>query len=190
MTAKRVGIVVGAVILVAALLALWFIPLFSLNAKYERTKKMLEEDLGQPFSVRPIDKDIQKTLGVIESTWQCQTEEAPGPHSDAMRLAGIAPNVEGLIQLYNGRMPEFSWLDSSQNRKSLEVAVAQAMIVPMSINKTIYVSADGRLAFVRVTKGTAYIFRENEDGLTETVCVRPTENIEQDAPADADKPRR
>lgn len=190
MTAKRISIALGAAMLVAALLALWLIPFVFLNAKYQRARNNLEQDLGQPFSVRPFDGDMQKTLGVIESTWECTSGDVPGPHSDAMRLAGIAPSVEGLIQLYNYRMPEFSWLDSSRNRKSLEIAAVQAVIVPISIDNIIHFSAEQRLALVRVTKRTVLIFRETESGLSETVWVGPEENIEQTAPAAADKPRR
>lgn len=190
MTAKRMGIVLGAAMLVTALLALWLIPFVVLNAKYERAKNNLEQDLGQPFSVRPFDADIQKKLGAIESTWECTSEDVPGPHSDAMRLAGIAPSVEGLIRLYNYRMPEFSWLDASQNRKSLEIAAVQAVIVPISIDNTIHFSAAQRLALVRVTRRFVLIFRETENGLSETVWVGPKENTEQDTPADVDKPRR
>ena len=190
MTAKRTSIALGAAVLVAALLALWLIPFVLLNAKYERARINLEQDLGPPFSVRPFDGDMQKTLGVIESTWECTSEEVSGPYSDAMRLAGIVPSAEGLIQLYNYRMPQFSWLDLSQNRKSLEIGAVQAVVVTISIDNTIHFSAEQRLALVRVSKRTVLMFRETESGLSETVWVGPKENFEQDAPADADKPRR
>ena len=50
---------------------------------------------------------MQKRLGVIESSWHRESEDPSYIHSDVMRLAGIDPTIDGLIQLYNYRMPEF-----------------------------------------------------------------------------------
>ena len=79
--------------------------------------------------------------------------------------AGLPSTVEGLIQLYNFRMPEFSWLSLEQNRKSARIGAVQALFVSTSIDRTIHVSPQRRLALVRVHEGTMFIFFEKENGL-------------------------
>ena len=189
MTVRHTGIVLTAV-LVAGLLAVWLVFLLNAQADYDPARGRLDADLGEPFAVRLIDEDLRKTIGVIESTWQRQGKGVPSPHAAALRLAGIAPSVDGLIELYYYRMPDFSWLNSSRNRESREIAFVQAKIVPISLDKTIHVSADRRIALVRVTEAVVFIFREDPNGLSETVWARPTGSVEEDSATQGEKPGR
>ena len=168
-TTKKNVIVLGTVALVVASLAVSFTPFLLLKPKYDDAKKRIEEDSPQPFAVRPIDEDTKNLLGVIESSWTCTSEEVDGVYSEALRLAGFDPNVEGMIRLLTFRLPDFSWLDMSQNKDSLEVAVVYAILAPISIDNTIHVFSDRRIALIRVGERTAMVFRETPDGMHESL---------------------
>ncbi len=168
-TTKQKVIVLGTVFLVVVSLAVWFTPFFLMNHIYDGAKKTFEADSGQPFLVKPIDEGTQELIGVIESSWTCTSEEVDGVYSEALRLAGFDPNVEGVIRLLTFRLPDFSWLDMSQNKDSLEVAVVYATVAPISIDNTIHVSSDRRIVLIRVGERTAMVFRETPDGMHESL---------------------
>ncbi len=187
MSSRTVLPVVG--ILVLALIAtIVLVPAVVANRKYEEGRRKLGSELGSPFTVREFDARTQDLLRNIEADWSCTSSEVGGPYQQAMKTVGIMPTVEGLTELFNYRMPAYSWFSPTKNADAISISAVQAIIVPVSLDQTIHVSTDRSLAVILHADGVASVFRETENGLLEELWVR--KGIEQDAPTAADKPRR
>ena len=171
-------IIVSVLLVIGLVFGLVGISRYKAKDKYERAKQKLEAELANGFVVKNINGDVFDEIG---GKWVCKNTEIGGPHSQAMKITGMAPTVANLIRLYNYRMPEYSWLDTGQNAKSLSIAKVQATIVPLSVDQAIHVTNDKSLAIIYHRDGMAWVFRETEEGFKEELWLREGKVIEEDA---------
>jgi len=150
---------------------LWLAFSFHAKSKYEKARDNLYQELGPKFMGKQMDEVMQNRLANIEETWTCRGNEINGPHSEALCLAGMTPSVNGILELFNYRMPPYSWTNAKQNTKSLEIATVQAIIIPSSMDRIVHISKDNNLALIRINENCVYIFREKKEGLSEGLWV-------------------
>jgi len=181
MTAKRIVVILGiiAIISFVALSTFWLVPMLQEKMQYDALKDVIAETSGPPFLVKPFDAEMQKTLGIIESTWLLQKDDTIA-YSNVMRRAGISPTVDGMIQLLNYQMPDFSWTSPSENKKSLSMTHAKIVVVPMSHDNTLHVSADHRVALAYPSETVVFIYRVDKNGLSGSFWIRPEDKTEPD----------
>lgn len=187
MKSKNIAVVIS-VMLIALVVALLLVPSIAAKRKYDTAKQKLEKELPGTFTVKEFDSTMQNKLGEIETQWSCSTSEINGPHSQALKTVGMDSTVPNLATLFNYRIPAYAWFDLDQNARNMSIAAIQAIIVPISTDQTIHMSADRSVALVLHTSRTASIFRDTAKGLQEALWTKSA--IEQDAAPDADKPHR
>lgn len=160
-----VGVValVGASLLVASIVA---------KATYDEAKEKYENELPSRFAVQQINSATREKLREIAAGWSCRKTDVGGAYSQAMELAGMAPTAADVVQLFNYRMPAYAWFDPDANTKSKSLAIIQATIVPISIDQTIYLSADKSMILILHSESEASIIRETESGLQEELWTK------------------
>lgn len=172
---KLVSAIVLAVVATAT--AAWL----TVNIRAMRKYDEAQAAIGKPFSVIEMDNRTEGLLAEVRASWVERFSEVDGPYSDGLKTVGLSPSVTNLIKVFTYSLPESSLLSPSRTAKAAEIGVIQALLFPESIDRSIHVSADGRLALIRCSTNLVYIFTDDADGLCEAMYVTK-ENIEPTDP--------
>lgn len=156
--------------------------------KYDRIRSMYAA-LPEPYTVVQIDSDVQQVLDEIENNWICKASEPAVDTAELLQKAGFDPSVRGWVEMCVYRMPDYSWTQPDENRKALQIATAQGILLPLIIDAKIYVSEDRHLAFILLVNGdVAEVYRDKHGALIWSLWVRPEEHSEQEAATEPDEP--
>lgn len=160
--------------------------------KYDEVRDQLAQQLPT-YAVVRLNAETMALIEDIRVTWVERDSEVGGLHSDALQTVGLQPTVKNLVDLFTRPMPEYSFLSLERNQKSLAVGVVQGALLPKTVDRSIHLADDGRLAFVRVGKNLVYIFADEPTGLHEAMYYQKQEqkpeNNESEAAGDADNRR-
>jgi len=160
--------IIAPIVLTTVVVGGWLVLSLPAWLKYEHARK------GSfiTYQITPIDKQFIAFLTEVQSNWACKVDVTNGPDSEVVKLAGMAPSVHNLIQVFNYQMPPYRWFSPSQNRKSVAINVLKATFMPISVDHRWYVSDDGHLAALRCRTNVVYIYRDEASGLRATMYVR------------------
>lgn len=163
-------LILGIIILCAiAVAGSWYVVSIRAKAKYDQVSMELSVF---KYTVKPIDEGFTAFLADVEKTWSVRYSETGGPHSDGLKLAGLSPSAANLTHVFTCPMPNWSWVSPQRNRDSAALGAAKALLLPVTVDGAIHVSADKGMAVIRCTTNTIYVFRDDPQGMRETLYVR------------------
>ena len=151
------------------------------NLRIKREYDEMRESLGTPYEVRLMDDAMTSFLAEVETNWEEDRSFVGGPIPEGLELVGMEPTVAGLAEAYGHSMPPYSFTDSRPNKQAVVTSVFQGTLLLMSVDRAIYVSAEGDKALVRVTRNKVSIFTDTPDGLQESCYYLRDRDIEQSA---------
>jgi hypothetical protein len=163
----------GIIILVAIGLATWwFIVMNRANEKYEQMKK----GLVVTYTVKPMDEQFQASLAEVEKTWlvrSANSKDQSRPHSDALKLVGMSPSAANLTHLLTCPMPDWSWISPSRNKESVVLGMTKALLNPRTVDNALHLSQDKKVLAIWCTKKAMWVFRDDAQGMKETLYFLP-----------------
>lgn len=177
---KTISIIVIVLILIGA--GAWLTLNLRAKQKYDKMRKGLSEF---SYSVVEMDADTKALLAVVREKWTQSHSQIDGPHSDALKTLGLTPSVSNLVHVFTYRLPEYSLLSIDQNKKSAAMGLVQGILVPVTIDESIHVSAKGDLALIQVSTKCVLVFADENKGLREEMYLKG--NIEQSPAGDVQK---
>ena len=138
------------------------------KTKYDKAR----QDNSTAYAVTPMDPQTATFLAEVQGNWICKADDTNGPDSDVVKLAGMAPSVRNLINVFNYQMPPYRWFSPSQNRKAAELNLIKAKFMPISLDQRWHLSADKRLALLLCKSNAVYLYRDEAGGLRATLYVK------------------
>ena len=171
-----------AVLVVAIGIAAYLAVSLHIKRKYDKARIELADHV---LSAVPMDAETKVLLTEVRTGWVEKNNEVGGPHSDALKTIGLEPSVSNVIELLTYRMPEYSLLSLRRNSRPMQIGAIQAVLLPISIDKSIHVSDDRHVALIRIHPAIVYVFTDEAGGLRETQYWLKKENIEPTAEGDA-----
>jgi len=168
-------ITIMVLILVSGVAGAWLT--FNLRAK-QKYDYLRSELAAQPFSVVPMNIETKGFLNRVQTTW-VKSHDKIGPHSDAIKLAGLSPSLSSLIELFTYKMPKYSLVFPAKNKKPMVMGAIQSVILPVSVDGAIYVAEGQHLAFIQCRTNLVYVFTNDPNGLREAMYYVKKDGIEQ-----------
>ena len=166
-------------------LAAYLVVSLGAKNKYDKTRTELADHV---LSEAPMDAETKALLTEVRTSWIETTNEIGGPHTGALKTLGWEPSVSSLIDLMTYRMPEYSLLALGRNRRPMQIGTVQAVLIPISTDKSIHVSDDRQVALIRHSPTMVSVFQNEEDGLREIQYhLKKQENVESAVEGDAAK---
>jgi hypothetical protein len=141
----------------------------ALNLRAKSKYDQLRKESDTAYTEMPMDQQATEFLAEVQSKWTCTADVTNGPDADAVRLAGRTPSVRHLIDLVNFRMPPYRWFSASQNRRSIDLYMSKAVIMPVSVDQQWHVSQDRHLALLRFKTNVVCVYRDDAAGLRATM---------------------
>jgi len=155
----------------------------ALNLRAKRKYDKMRNELSElSYSVVEMDADTTALLAEVREKWTQSHSQIDGPHSEALKTLGLNPSVSNLAHVFTYRLPKYSLLSIEQNKKSAAMGLVQGILMPVTIDESIHVSADGHLALVRCKTDLVYVFADENTGLREEMYY-VKRDIEQQSPA-------
>jgi len=170
------------VLAVAIAIAAYLAVSLRVKQKYDKARIELADHV---LSAVPMDAETKALLTEVRTSWVERSSEVGGPHSDALKTIGLEPSVSNVIELLTYRMPAYSLLSFGRNRRPMQIGTIQAILLPISIDKSIHVSDDRHVALIRLHPTIVYVFEDDAGGLRETQYCLKKENVEPAAEGDA-----
>jgi len=169
---KTISIIVIVLIVIGA--GAWL----TLNLRAKQKYDKMRNELSQlSYSVVKMDADTTALLSEVREKWAQSHSQIDGPHSDALKTLGLDLSVSNLVHVFTYRLPKYSFLSIEQNKKSAAMGLVQGLLMPVTIDESIHVSANGDLALIQVSAKCVLVFADENAGLREEMYVK--ENIEQ-----------
>ena len=150
--------------------------------KYDKARTELAVHI---LSEAPMDAEIKALLTEVRTSWIETSNEVGGPHADALKTLGLEPSVSNVVDLLTYRLPEYSLLSLGRNRRPMQIGAIQAVLIPISMDKSIHVSDDRQVALIRLRPTIVYVFQNEAGGLRETQYRLKLENAESAVEGDA-----
>ncbi len=158
---KKIFFVIIIIFVVIAAASLG--PLFRLRSIYNA---VIDDVAPQPYSVVQMDDETKALLADAQANWFEFISEVDGAYSDGLDAFGLSPSVSNVISLLNYRPEHFFPTEAD-----VVMGMAQALLLPPSIDQSIHLSADGQTALMRRQTNAVEVL-ENEDGkLRESVYM-------------------
>ncbi len=165
------------IFIVSSGIFVWFILCFNAKIKYDRARKGVQ---CEPYKVVQMTPEMSSLLDEIKKDWVKQYSETDGPYADTLRVVGLEPTVDNLIDLLNYEMPDYSFFYLWRNKKALLMAQGKALLLPISIDDAIHVTENHSKAMIRITKTAVQIFSDTVGGLKESIYYAAGENSKQE----------
>lgn len=174
-----------AVVLIAVGVGAWLTLSLRAKRKYDQVRSELADNV---LSAVAMDAETRALLSEVRTGWVERNSEVGGPHSEALKTVGLQPSVSNVIELFTYQMPEYSLLSLRRNGRPMQIGAVQAVLLPISIDKSIHVSDDRRVALIRIRPTIVYVFADEAGGLRETQYWLKQENVEPAVSTDSVQP--
>jgi hypothetical protein len=169
---KAISVIVIVIIVIGA--GTWL----TLNLRAKQKYDKMRNELSQlSYSVVKMDTDTIALLAEVREKWSRSYSQMDGPHSDALKTLGLDPSASNLVHFFAYRLPKYSLLSIEKNKKSAAMGLVQGLLMPVAIDESIHVSANGGLALIQVKTNCVLVFADENTGLREEMYVKG--NIEQ-----------
>lgn len=165
-----------AIVAVAIASGVWLHSTLAAKQKYDKARDALLHDLP-PYAMVKMDHDSTSFLDEVRANWAEKYSEVRGPITEALETAGLEATVKNLAALYTYRMPAYSFVSPSQNKRARVMGAIQAVIVPITIDNLIHASDDGHIAFVRTTNSSVMVFSDEPHGLREAMYYMKQDKV-------------
>ncbi|MBI1338049.1 MAG: hypothetical protein GC164_13965 [Phycisphaera sp.] len=142
------------------------------KGKYDKMKSMLS-----PYEKVQINDETTAILTKAKNEWKMAYSDIGGPHTDALKLLGLEPSVSNLLYVFTYSLPQYSYLAPQQNAKAALMCSIQERIFPITIDQSIHVSQDEKLAMFRCNEKTILVFLDEGKGLREEMYHVKKEDI-------------
>jgi hypothetical protein len=143
-------------------------------SKYSQIKAShdkLKEELDRITLVRrELDETSLNRVTLARNTWTKDVNQLNYVHSEALQSLGMRPSVRNLANLMTRPYPEFAWFSPSKNLKSAVFGMVQVTIMPVAMDRAIFVSDDERLAVIWPQSNIAWVFIDEDEGMREMLC--------------------
>jgi|TARA_B100001093_G_scaffold341422_1_gene326148 hypothetical protein len=170
-------------IIVIVLIVLGTDAWLTLNLRAKQKYDKMRNELSQlSYSAVTMDADTTSLLTEVREKWRRSHSQMDGPHSDALKTLELDPSVSSLAHVFTYRLPRYSLLSIEKNKKSATMALVQGLLMPVAIDESIHVSANGHLALIQIHPNCVLVFADENSGLREEMYVQG--NIEQSSAGD------
>jgi hypothetical protein len=150
-----------------------------LNLRAKRNYARLRDEVAQNSpSVKSMDETIKALLAEVTQKWDKVDSQVDGTFSKGLKLIGLCPTVEGLVEVCAYKMPEYSFVSPSQNKRAALLGFSQLTIFAPSTDKSLHVSDDGHLAVMQCGKDCVFVFSDEQGCLSETLYRSKRTSIE------------
>jgi hypothetical protein len=180
----KASIILAACLLLIIAASLWLVLSFRAKLKYDRVKTDLA---SSAYAVIPFDQKTKAFLNNVEATWTRGTDETNGPSSEVVTQAGLTPSVSNLVYTFNYQMPAYRWLSPAQNRKAAVFGLLKAEFFPVSVDKVWHMADDGHLAMLWCRSNAVYVYRDEANGMRETLFYQKKKGVDPDGATNGSK---
>jgi len=151
---------------IAALIGLsaYMAALLGTKKTYDKTKMELANHV---LSGTTMNDEKRAWLKEVRSAWTETTNQVGGPHTEALQTLGWEPSVSSLVKLMTYRMPEYSLVGFGRNKYPLAIGTIQAILIPISMDKSIHVSGNRNVALIQHSPIFVTLFQNDNGGLRE-----------------------
>lgn len=143
------------------------------KASYDELRDNLIRELGT--GLKPARLDPEKLSEIDQWPVHSSAIGDASAHAEALKTLGKPATVDNLVELFKVQMPPYAWLGWGQNIENMNTAAVQAVIVPVSVDGKIHVSADGLTAIIIHSDGIASVYTQTEDGFVDELRHRDQE---------------
>ena len=151
----------------------WLVNVFKAKSYYET---VLKDPRAGSFALKPMDEQDRVFLSEVLGHWKCRQNATNAETSQLLTAYGLTPSVQGIVQMLHSPLPQFSFSSGKRNLRAYAFAhmrqVYSELLSSDTVTNpttTIYLSEDGRLAFLRGSQplSHAYVFQDERGGLRE-----------------------
>jgi len=116
-----------------------------------------------------MNESIKALSAEATANWEEVASQVDGEYSQGLEMIGLSPTVESLTKVCKYRMPDYSLVSPSQNKRAILFGIAQSTLLSISTEKTLYVSDDGHVAAMRCGKDCVFILSDENGRLREVL---------------------
>ncbi len=165
----RMMLLLVTVVPLAIYVSWCLIVVLPLKSRYEESRAEISSVV---LTEVPMNAATERLLSDVRDNWTEKCNDLDGLVSRALEIIHRTLSVANVVALFTYRMPDFSILSPRRNYEPIAIGVVQAQILPITVDHLIHVSHDRRVALIRVSSDTVFLFEDDDQGMREMVYLR------------------